>query len=163
MNSHRSAEETLSLRSGRVEAFAIFYARIALGAAFLSAVASRFGIWRGEPGMNLSPAFLHQTAELNFFMPASTIPLLAWSATLIEITLGVALIVGGVLGLASTRRPQWLRWISLGAAILLALFGITMTITAGIKSPLDYSVFSASACALLLAAYPDRNRSTLQP
>ena len=113
--------------------------------------------------MNLSPAFLHRTAELNFFMPASTIPLLAWSATLIEITLGVALIVGGVLGLASTRRPQWLRWISLGAAILLALFGTTMTITAGIKSPLDYSVFSASACALLLAAYPDRNRSTLQP
>jgi mannose-6-phosphate isomerase-like protein (cupin superfamily) len=29
----------------------LVYARIALGAAFLSAVASRFGIWKGHPGV----------------------------------------------------------------------------------------------------------------
>jgi hypothetical protein len=35
--------------------------------------------------------------------------------------------------------------------LLLALFGTAMAISFGIKSPLDYSVFSASAAALLLA------------
>jgi hypothetical protein len=59
-----------------------------------------------------------------------------------------------VLCLVSTRRPQWPRWIAMASAVLLALFGTTMTVTAGIKSPLDYSVFSASACALLLALFP---------
>jgi hypothetical protein len=146
-----------------VEAFAIFYARIAVGAAFLSAVASRLGFWRGEPGLKLSPGFIQRTAELNFFMPASAIPMLAWSATVLEITLSLALIGSGVLGLASTRTPQWVRWIALGAAVLLAFFGTTMTITAGIKSPLDYSVFSASACALLLAVYPDHHKQPVQP
>jgi hypothetical protein len=154
----RYTEETQSFTSARWETFAIFYARIAVGTAFLSAVASRFGFWRGEPGMKLSTAFLHRTAELNFFMPAATIPLLAWSATVLEITLGLALIASGVLSLTSTRRPQWPRWIALGSAVLLALFGTMMTITAGIKSPLDYSVFSASACALLLAIFPERSK-----
>jgi hypothetical protein len=158
-----STEEAQIFRSAKGEAFAIFYARIAVGAAFLSAVASRFGLWHGEPGMKLSPGFLQRTAELNFFMPASTIPLLAWSATIVEITLGLALIASGVLCLASTQRPQWPRWIALGSAVLLALFGTTMAITAGIKSPLDYSVFSASACALLLAIFPERSKPTVQP
>jgi hypothetical protein len=38
----------------------------------------------------------------------------------------------------------------------LALFGLAMTISMGIKSPLDYSVFSASAGAMLLALYARR-------
>jgi hypothetical protein len=44
----------------------------------------------------------------------------------------------------------------LGSAALLALFGITMAISFSIKSPLDYSVFSASAAAELLALYEGR-------
>jgi hypothetical protein len=156
-------EEVQVFHGARWEAFAIFYARIAVGAAFLSAVASRFGLWYGEPGIKLSPGFLQRTAELNFFMPASTIPLIAWSATILEITLGLALIASGVLCLTSTRRSQWPRWIALASAVLLALFGTTMTITAGIKSPLDYSVFSGSACALLLAVFPERSKPPLQP
>ena len=151
------SQQTGMHRSKRVETLALFYARIAVGAAFLSAVASRFGLWRGQPGTKLSPNFIQRVAELNFFMPASIIPLLAWSATLLEITLGLALIVSGVLSLTSTHRPQWTRWVALGSAALLAVFGLLMTLTAGIKSPLDYSVFSGSACALLLAIYPERN------
>ncbi|HLQ23295.1 MAG TPA: hypothetical protein VK132_08805 [Gemmatimonadales bacterium] len=46
---------------------------------------------------------------------------------------------------------------ALGSALLLALFGIAMAISLGLKSPLDYSVFSASAAALLLALYPCSN------
>lgn len=157
------SQQTRASRSTRVETLALFYARIAVGAAFLSAVASRFGLWRGEPGMNLSPNFIHRTAELNFFMPASIVPLLAWSATVLEITFGLALIVSGVLSLTSAPRPQWTRWVAWGSAALLAIFGVLMTLTAGIKSPLDYSVFSGSACSLLLAVYPEHNLSNLQP
>ena len=51
-----------------------FYARLALGAAFLSAVASRFGIWDGEPGLSRFPGFIQYTAEVNAFMPAAVVP-----------------------------------------------------------------------------------------
>jgi hypothetical protein len=43
--------------------------------------------------------------------------------------------------------------VAFGAATLLFLFGTAMAISFGIKSPLDYSVFSASAAAVLLAVY----------
>jgi putative oxidoreductase len=89
------------------------------------------------------------TAEVNSFMPAFTIPFLAWSATAAELVLEIALILG-----------VWPRWVALGSAVLLALFGITMAISFGIKSPLDYSVFSASAAAVLLALYQGHKTRT---
>jgi uncharacterized membrane protein YphA (DoxX/SURF4 family) len=122
------------------EQWAARYARVAVGAAFLSAVAGRFGLWTGHLNWDAFARFIQRTAELNGFMPASTIPLVAWLATLVETTLGVALIAG-----------VQVRWAALGSALLLAWFGTAMAITAGPKSPLDYSVFSASAAALLLA------------
>jgi len=72
-------------------------------------------------------------------MPAFTIPILVWAATAAETTLGILLILG-----------IWPRWVALGGAILLFLFGAAMALSFGIKKPLDYSVFSASAGALLL-------------
>lgn len=123
--------------AARVERFSIGYARIALGAAFVSAVGSRLGWW----GTNTFAAFEKYTAEVNAFMPAVTIPYLARAATVLELGLGIALIVG-----------VQLRWVARGAALLLALFGTAMAVSSGVKSPLDYSVFSASACALLLSS-----------
>ena len=41
--------------------------------------------------------------------------------------------------------------------LLLAIFGTAMAISFGPKSPLDYSVFSASASALLLASRQPRS------
>ena len=120
--------------------FGSVYARVAIGAAFLSAVASRFGIWDGEPGLSRFPGFVQYTAEVNAFMPAAVIPFLAWAATVAETSLGIALIAG-----------IRLRLVALASAALLAIFGIAMAISFGPKSPLDYSVFSASAGALLLA------------
>jgi putative oxidoreductase len=124
------------------ERLAIFYARIALGAAFLSAVADRFGLWGKYGGWKNFANFTSYTAEVNSFMPAFIIPFLAWAATVAELTLGVGLILG-----------LWPRWMALGAAIVLLLFGTAMAISFGIKSPLDYSVFSASAAAALLAVH----------
>jgi uncharacterized membrane protein YphA (DoxX/SURF4 family) len=82
-------------------------------------------------------------------MPAFSIPFLAWAATLAEFGLGAALIIG-----------IWPRWVALGSAVLLALFGIAMAISFGIKSPLDYSVFSASAGALVLALHQSQSKTT---
>jgi len=84
--------------------------------------------------------FINRTAQVNAFMPAFTIPFLAWAATVAEITCGVTLIVG-----------FQVRWAALASAILLFWFAMAMAISTGVKPPLDYSVFSASAGALLLA------------
>ena len=131
-----------SARTLRLKTLGPLYARIALGAAFLSAVADRFGLWGKYGGWKNFANFTEYTAQVNSFMPAFTIPFLAWAATAAELSLGIALIAG-----------LWLRWVAFGAATLLFLFGAAMAISLGVKSPLDYSVFSASAGALLLAMY----------
>lgn len=125
------------------ERLAILYARLALGVAFLSGIADRFGLYTGRNvGYGNFAGFVVYTAKVNAFMPASTIPFLAWAATVAEFSLGVLLILG-----------IWPRWVALASALLLVLFGTAMAISFGIKSPLDYSVFSASAAAVLLAVY----------
>lgn len=131
------------VRAARWERWAVLYARLALGSAFLSGIASRFGLWGKDVGYGNFDNFVRSTAEVNSFMPAFTIPFLAWAATVAELLLGVALIVG--------FRP---RWTALASAALLAIFAGAMTVSLGLKSPLDYSVFSASAAAVLLALRP---------
>jgi uncharacterized membrane protein YphA (DoxX/SURF4 family) len=131
--------------------WAIVYARVALGAAFLSAVASRFGLWDRTIDMKHFAAFLQYAAQVLSFLPAAIIPFLAWAATITETSLGILLILG-----------LWPRWASLAAAVLLAIFGASMAISLGPESPLDYSVFSASGAALLLALNAFRNgKSTI--
>lgn len=123
-----------------LERMGILYARIALGAAFLSAVADRFGLWGKYSGWGNFASFTHYTAEVNSFMPRAVIPFIAWLATVAETSFGILLILG-----------LWPRWVSLGSAILLAMFGMAMAVSFGVKSPMDYSVFSASGAAVLLA------------
>jgi len=135
--------------SSRWERWGILYLRIALGVAFLSGVADRFGLYGKNVGYGNFDGFMRYTAQVNSFMPAFSIPFLAWAATLAEFGLGAALIIG-----------IWPRWVGLGSAVLLALFGIAMAISFGIKSPLDYSVFSASAGALVLALHQSRQSKT---
>jgi putative oxidoreductase len=117
------------------------YARAALGIGFLSGIADRFGLWRGRNvGYGNFDGFIQYTAKVISFMPASSIFFLAWAATIAELVLGILLLLG-----------IWLRWTALASALLLILFGTAMAISFGLKSPLDYSVFSASAAAFLLA------------
>lgn len=121
------------------------YARIALGAAFLSAVADRFGLWGayGKPHVAWGDFghFTQYAAMVNSFLPARIIPAVAWMATVAETVFGLGLILG-----------IYKRVMTLGSAVLLLLFALAMAISFGIKAPLDYSVFGASAAAFLLFA-----------
>jgi uncharacterized membrane protein YphA (DoxX/SURF4 family) len=129
----------------RVKSAALMYARLALGTAFLSAVASRFGLWDGTFDLKHFAKFLEYATQVLSFMPKATIPFLAGAATLCETTFGVLLLCG-----------LWLKWVGLASAGLLAMFGISMAISLGLQSPMDYSVFSASAAAVLLALFSQK-------
>ncbi|MDF2186838.1 DoxX family membrane protein [Paraflavitalea sp. CAU 1676] len=115
--------------------------RLSLGAGFLSAVASRLGLW-GKHSSGWTN-FVNYTGQVNSFMPASMIPTLAVVATALEMLLGILLLTGFKTGYAA-----------LAAAILSLLFAIAMSISAGVKDPLDYSVFAFSAGAFLLSTLP---------
>lgn len=126
---------------------ASIYLRLALGTAFLSAVADRFGLW-GPPGTpqvgwGTFGNFLSYAAKVNPWFPLSWIPVVGWTATVCEIVFGITLIVG-----FKTRFAA-----SLSSLLLLA-FALGMAFGLGIKAPLDYSVFTASAGAFLLACAP---------
>jgi uncharacterized membrane protein YphA (DoxX/SURF4 family) len=141
------SDNTMAGISGRAlamkwERAAVFYARLAVGTAFLSAVASRFGLWNRTLDLKHFANFTQYAAEVNSFLPKAWIPFVAWAATIAETSCGILLILG-----------LWPRWVSLASAVLLAMFGTAMAISFGIKSPMDYSVFSASAAAVLLTLH----------
>src|SRR5580658_1782046 len=98
----------VTARAVNWEGWGILYARWALGAAFLSGIADRFGWYTGRNvGYGNFAGFVSYTAKVNSFMPAFSIPYLAWAATAAELSLGVLLILG-----------LWPRWVALGSAVL---------------------------------------------
>jgi hypothetical protein len=142
--------------NARTSHVAVQYARIALALSFLSPVADRFGLLGRFGGWGNFATFTAYTATVNSFMPASTIPFLAWSATAGELVCGAGLLLSALLPARTTASSPLPRILALASSLLLLLFATAMTISLGLKKPLDYSVFSASACALLLALHPDR-------
>ena len=144
-----TSDVATKLRALNWQKIAMLYVRIALAAAFLSAVGSRFGMYGKDVGWGNFENITKYTAEVNSFMPSWTIPYIAWIATAAEVFFALGLLVG-----------KWPRWIALGTALLLGLFGTAMAISFGIRSPLDYSVFSASAAAFLLAVHESPKSST---
>lgn len=130
---------------GRVAALCL---RLALGLAFLSAVADRFGAW-GPPGSagvawGDFGGFLDYTASLVPFLPPDGVAAVGSFVTLVEIGLGLALVLG-----------IRVRETSAASAVLLLGFALGMVVGEGLKAPLDASVFTAAAAALLLYAHPD--------
>lgn len=120
-------------------------ARVALGSAFLSSVADRFGLWGSYGHKNVSWGdfghFVQYTGMVNSFLPARMIPALAWIATFAETAFGLCLILG-----------IYRRVVTMGSAALLLMFALAMSISFGVKSAIDYAVFTASAAAFLLVA-----------
>lgn len=123
------------------------FARWALALGYLSAVADRLGFW-GPPGAprvawGAWEPFVAYTAQLNPYAPPTAVRFLAGAATFAEVFLGAALLLG------------WrLRATALASAALTATFALAMTLTLGVKAPLDYSVFAFVAASLLLATHP---------
>ncbi len=148
---HSSIVQAESLLERFIRPIAPIILRWALGITLLSAVADRFGIW-GPPGtVNVSwgdwPHFVGYTAKVNSFAPGSYAPVLAVVATVVEITLGIGLILG-----------VFPRLVSLASAGLFLLFATAMTISFGIKAPLNFSVFADAGAALLLSALPPKGQ-----
>lgn len=125
--------------------FTQLFLRTALGLSFLSAVADRFGFW-GLPG---SPAvswgnwenFLAYSNSLNSFASPQFGTILAIVATALEIIFGMLLIIG-----FKTK------FISIGSGMMLATFGLMMTINYGVKPPFDYSVWTGVGASFLLSS-----------
>jgi putative oxidoreductase len=115
--------------------------RLALASGFLSAVASRLNLWGNQSSGWQN--FLSYTEQVNSFVPENFIPTLAVTSTVLEFLLGILLLVG-----------YKMRYVASYAAILTSLFALAMTISFGIKEPIDYSVFVFSAAAFLLANFP---------
>ncbi|MDO5656153.1 MAG: DoxX family membrane protein [Flavobacteriaceae bacterium] len=121
--------------------FIQLFLRIALSAGFLSAVADRLGLYPAEISVwgNMN-AFLQYTQSMMPWAPAAVIPFMGWTATILEIIFGICLL----LGLKTKLFAQL-------SGILLLIFGLTMLVAFGFKTPLDYSVFAASAAAFALS------------
>jgi len=85
-------------------------------------------------------SFLEYTALLNPYCPSSMIPALGWGVTAIEIIMGTALVLG--IRVRETAAVS---------GIVLLCFSLGQIAGVGIKAPLDYSVFTASAASFLLS------------
>ncbi len=114
------------------------FLRIALSAGFLSAVASRLKLW-GKQSSGWDN-FVAYTAQVNSFLPKTAAPTIAVISTVLETSLALLLLIGFKTNYAA-----------FAAGVLTLLFAIAMSISSGVKEPLDYSVFAFSAGAFLLA------------
>ena len=110
------------------------FLRIAVSLTMLSAVADRFGLWGEGAVWGNMDAFLAYTQQLLPFVPATLANIAGWIATVLEIVFSKL------------------------TACLIACFGLSMTISLGIKSTFDYSVWNAVAAALAIAII-DNNKS----
>lgn len=133
----------------------LWFARVALAAGFVSAVSDRFGAW-GPPGSRgvawgTFANFARDVAALNPWAPEPLVPVLAWLVTMLEISAATLLLL-----------PRVWRWGASLSAFLLLAFGVGMWVAAGLKAPLDYSVFAAAGAGLVLAALP-RSRAVETP
>lgn len=115
--------------------------RLSLAAAFLSAVADRFGWWApfGQGDWGSMGAFADYAHQLVPFACGRFLTVTVWGATATEASLGVLLLAGW--------RPKL---VGAATCLVLIVFGIAMAVSLGMESPLSYSVFSAASAA---AAY----------
>ena len=118
-----------------------WFLRITLSAGFLSASADRFGLWpKRLSAWGNWQSFVIYTKSLVTFVPDSMVPLLAYTATGLEIGLGILLL---------TKFKTV--WVAKASSVLLLVFALSMAFSNSIKAPLDYSVFTGSAAALGLS------------
>jgi uncharacterized membrane protein YphA (DoxX/SURF4 family) len=132
--------------------------RLSLAAAFLSAVADRFGWWQplGQGTWGSMSSFADYAHQLVPFASGWLLTVTVWAATAAEATLGVLLITGW--------RPKL---VGAATCLLLIVFGTAMAVSLGVESPLSYSAFSAAsaaaAYAILGTTSPPHTTETTHP
>ena len=128
------------MKTSTSNAFQQLFLRLALAFTMLSAVADRFGFWGPNSSWGNWQNFENYTKKITSFLPESLSIFGAYSATLLEIIFALFLILGFRTKLTA-----------IGTGILLLMFALSMSISLGIKAPLDYSVWVGCASAFLLA------------
>lgn len=127
------------------------FLRLALAVTMLSAVADRLGFWGANAAWGNWENFEKYTAALTFFLPPLLSKCAAYAATFLEIALSILLILGYRLKASANIT-----------GVLLLIFALSMSISLGVKAPLDYSVWVGSSAAFMLAAQTGRsNREEL--
>jgi putative oxidoreductase len=120
------------------------FLRVALSGSYLSAVADRLGLWGapGSPGVSWGnwQNFVTYSNSVNGFLPTSLGMVLAVVATGLEVIIAVLLLIGYRTRLAA-----------IASGVLLLAFALAMTVSFGIKAPLDYSVWTGAAASFLLS------------
>lgn len=118
------------------------FLRLTVAASMLSSVADRFGIWAKELcTWGDMDKFVAYTQSLIPYIPANAVPVLAWTATVLEVLLPLCLLVG-----------LKLKWTASLSGLMILVFAIAMATSVGIKAPLNYSAFTASAAAFGILA-----------
>ncbi|WP_109299519.1 DoxX family protein [Aquimarina sp. AU474] len=122
------------------------FLRISISLGFLSAVADRFGFWPEESSAwGNWGSFLEYTQLLNPIVPKSLINPIGITVTITEIIFAILLCIGFKTSLVAKF-----------SGFLLLIFGLAMSFSIGIKAPLDYSVFIASAGAFGLSTIKEK-------
>jgi len=132
--------------TGNFKAPSVFL-RASVGASYLWASADRLGVIgaHGQPhvGWGDWQHFMLYCEQIMSFMPEVLVAPLAVVATTAEIAFGLLLILG-----------LFTRIAAIGSGFLSLCFGLSMALSFGIDSPLNYSVFTLSAASFLLATTP---------
>lgn len=123
------------------ERYARIFVRMALAVTMLSAVADRFGFWGDNAAWGNWQNFERYTRQLTFFLPEILSKISAYAATFLETVLSLMLVLGFKTKLTS-----------IATGCLLLIFALAMSVSLGIKAPLDYSVWVGSAAAFLVAS-----------
>lgn len=118
------------------------FLRLTVTVSMLSAVADRFGLWAKELCMwgNMDK-FIAYTQTLIPYIPGNYVVYLAWTATVLEVLLPICLLLG-----------LKLRWTASLSGLMILTFALAMATSLGIKAPIDYSAFTASAAAFGILA-----------
>ena len=100
------------------------FARFALGASFLSAVADRFGLWGPHGAKNVSwgdfAHFVEYTGAVMSLFPSSLTVSFAWAATVAETLFGILLIAGFKIRMTSVLSGLLLLSFAIGMSQVLA-------------------------------------------
>ena len=132
----------------------VIVTRLMLAVIYFWVVADRLGLLGKAGNMGVVwgnfDSFLDYTATLNPWMPRAVSDILGYVATIIEIILGVLLMTG-----------IRLKEASLVSASLLIIFTLSMAVSLGVSTALDFIIFTLITIAASVFLYLETTRRVL--